>query len=129
MPRPRVPLEKAKLTGVAAKNPQRFRDRSDPKEKKLGAAPKYLSAGAKKAWRQFAKEWPWLTDGDTALLAPLCEMRARFEDDPQKISAAFMTEYRLLISAFGGTPTSKSKVDAPGEDEPDDPFAQFDKLN
>ena len=69
MPRPRVPLKKAELTGAAAKDPQRFRDRSEPQSEPLGKAPGHLSQRARNAWAKFRKEWPWLTKSDGALLA------------------------------------------------------------
>lgn len=124
MGNPQTPLAKAKLTGAAAKNPQRFRHRADPTTDPLGAAPSWLSGDAKKAWKKFAAEWPWLTKSDEAGLATLCMMRAQVEGaDSAGLTAAFFREYRMQISAFGGTPTTKGKIHQGGADDEDDPFA------
>lgn len=124
MARQMVPLAKAKLTGVAAKNPQRFRDRSEPESGPLGSPPAFLTKDQKRAWRDFTKEWGWLTESDRAALVPLCVLRAKIESGEDVPVSAF-TEYRLQISAFGGTPTTKTKVFQTKSDEDDDPFAEF----
>lgn len=126
MARPRTPIEKAKMTGAAAHDPQRFRNRSQPEASgPIGDPPSFLNAKEKKAWRNFASEWSWLTNQDRPALVALVQMRTVAEDAKAEKTAAFYTAYRLMLSEFGGTPVSRSKVfQAKGEDE-DDPFAQF----
>ena len=126
MPRPQTPVAKAKLTGAAAKNPQRFRDRSVPKaDGPIGEPPKFLSAREKKAWRDFAAEWSWLTNQDRPALVALVQMRSVAEDAKAEKNAAFYTAYRLMLSEFGGTPVSRGKVHQSPDEEEDDPFGQF----
>ena len=127
MANPRTPLAKAKLTGAAAKNPQRFRDRVEPESSPLGLPPKKLEEAEKAAWKDFKKEWPWLVESDRAAMVPLCKMRALVESGEAKIG--MYTEYRLMLSAFGGTPTAKTKIALPKDDDADDPFADFGKMN
>lgn len=130
MARPRTPTAVAQLTGAAAKNPQRFRDRAEPKPSgDLGDPPSFLSAREKKAWKAFAGEWSWLTADDRAAMVALCQMRALVEDPKAEKTAALYSAYRLAINDFGGTPTSRSKVHQPKEDDEDDPFAAFGKPN
>lgn len=123
MPRPRIPVAKAKLTGAAAKNPQRFRDRSEPDHKPLGPAPGYLSRDARRAWKEFAKEWPWIGYSDRKALAVLCQLWEVIERGDAGVNE--FKEFRLQCSAFGGNPTTKSKVYQPKEPEDDDGFGQF----
>jgi phage terminase small subunit len=127
VPRPRTPIGKAELTGAAAHNPQRFRDRAEPEAEEIGFAPEYLDDAAKAAWASFVAEWPWLTKADEAALVPLCIMRAGLETGTAEQSAAFFKEYRMQISAFGGNPTTKTKIAMPKAPPPDDPFAKLDR--
>lgn len=127
MPRPQTPLAKAKLTGAAAKDPQRFRNRSVPKaDGPVGEPPKFLRAGEKRAWKDFAAEWSWLTNQDRPALVALVQMRSVAEDNKVDKNAAFYTAYRLMLSEFGGTPVSRGKVHQPSDEDDDDPFAEFD---
>lgn len=127
MARPRTPLGKAELTGAAAHNPQRFRDRSEPETAPIGEPPSWLSRIGKRAWRDFCRKWPWLTDADEFQLAALCQLQEALETtSPADIKVSLFAEYRLAVSAFGGTPTTRSKVYAPKGEDDDDPFAKFD---
>lgn len=127
MARPRIPTAKAKLTGAAAHNPQRFRDRSEPDQKPLGSAPAYLSAGAKKAWKEFAKEWPWVGYSDRKALGVICQLWELIERGDASVNE--FKEFRLQCSAFGGNPTTRTKVYQPKAEEDDDPFAKFGAVN
>ena len=130
MARPRTPMAVAKLTGAAAKDPQRFRNRSEPNASgPLGSPPAFMSAKEKKAWKSFASEWSWLTADDRAAMVALCQMRALIEDSKAEKTAALYAAYRLAINDFGGTPTTRSKVHKPKDDSEDDPFAAFGKPN
>jgi hypothetical protein len=122
----RLPLGKAKLTGAAAKNPQRYRDAADPVSSgPVGDAPDCLNAAQKKAWNDFRLRWSWLTADDEVALIGLCQMRADIEDRGVEKNAAMYTAYRLMLSEFGGTPVSRSKIFQPKDDKADDPFADF----
>lgn len=128
MGRPRTPLGKAKLTGALANHPERFRDRTEPKSPSLGKPPLFLEAAESSAWSDFAKEWPWLTESDRAALVPLCILRAKIETRASEAAAVF-SEYRLMLSQFGGTPATKTKVPVVRDDDEDDPFAQFEDFH
>ncbi|GAA6202485.1 hypothetical protein [Aquicoccus sp. SU-CL01552] len=119
----RLPLKKAVLTGAAAKNPQRYRDRSEPETKPLGDPPKHLSATERAAWRAFAQELPWLADSDRALLASACALRARVQAGGD-ISTADIRELRMHLVSLGATPIARQNVVTP-EDPEDDPWAKF----
>lgn len=125
MPMHRTPEEKAKLTGAYKNHPERFKDRPSHEAGPIGPAPKNLSPAEKKQWKEFADLWPWLTEHDRKSLGVLCRLEAQMEEPDFKLTAAFVTSYRLLIHEFGGTPVSRSKVGTPSEPEEDDPFAKF----
>ena len=124
MARPRTPLAKAELTGQAAKHPDRFKPRSEPASEPIGPAPRYLSPDAKRAWGEFVSEWPWVTKADRKALGVIC---ARWEViERGEASVNEFKEFRLQCSAFGGNPTTRTKIYQPKADEDDDPFAGFD---
>lgn len=122
--RPRLPEAMAKATGAAAKNPQRFRDRKEPKVAKLGPPPEHLSAEEVEAWHLFADEIPWLGSSDRAILIAAARLRARLIADTLPLSA--FGELRQVLNALGATPAARTKVSAPsGEKEDDDPAGDY----
>ena len=133
MPHPRTPRAKAELTGAAAHNPQRHRARTEPKAsgRGIGKAPDYLPETAKTAWGIWVKELPWLTFEDRGALEVVSIMRAHIIDgNTADLPASFFGNYRMAISCLGATPVDRSKVHVPSEEDPDDPFADFDgKVN
>src|SRR4051812_4328766 len=71
MPRPRVPQEKARITGADIKVPARFAGRSDPKSTPLGDRSVWMSGDLRLAWisseprmDEFRAEIPWLMESD-----------------------------------------------------------------
>lgn len=122
--RPRTPLGKATLTGAAAHDPQRFRDRAEPESGPLGSPPAWLSAEAKASWREFKRDWPWLTQSDAKALAALCVLDAEIKSGA--VTLGLFKEFRMQVAAFGGNPTAKTKVHAPRDEDATDPFADFD---
>jgi phage terminase small subunit len=123
MPRPRTPLGKAELTGQAAKHPDRFRKRSEPAAEPVGPPPAYLSPDAKRAWREFCAEWPWVTRADRKALGVICALWEVIERGDAGVNE--MKEFRLQCSAFGGNPTTRTKIYQPKGEAEDDPFAGF----
>ncbi len=128
MPRPRTPLAKARLTGAAAKHPERYRARSEPASsgRGIGKPPAYLPESARKAWATFADELPWLTFEDRAALEAASLMRGRIADDPAGVTAALFGQYRLALASLGGTPVDRTKITQPAPDDDSDPFAFLD---
>lgn len=129
MPRPQTPLAKAALTGADKKDPQRFRNRSQPKAtgRGLGAAPAYLPPTAKKAWKVFSDELPWLTFEDRGAVEIVSLMRALIMDGmTADLPASFFGNYRMALSSLGATPVDRTKVYQPPQEDEDDPFAAFD---
>lgn len=129
MARPRTPTAKAALTGADKINPGRFKPRSEPKAsgRALGSAPSYLPPTAKKAWKVFADELPWLTFEDRGAVEIVSLMRAQIMDGmTADLPASFFGNYRMALSSLGATPVDRTKVYQPPQEENDDPFADFD---
>ena len=131
MPRPQTPLTKAALTGADKVNPGRFKSRSEPAKsgRPLGSPPSYLDAMAKKAWKVFADELPWLTYEDRGAVEIVSIMRGQImaglsADTP----ASFFGNYRMALSSLGATPVDRTKVYQPPEEPEDDPFAGFGRV-
>ena len=124
MPNPRTPTAKAKVSGAAMKNPQRFRERGEPKVAALGDAPAWMSAGARAAWEGFRREIPWLTEADRCIVEVAATLRGRMADEAGKIGAPAFAQLRMCLAVLGATPADRSKVGVqPGEDEdPTDAF-------
>lgn len=129
MPRPQTPLAKAALTGADKKDPQRYRDRTEPKKtgKPLGKAPGHLPPAAKKAWAIWADELPWLTYEDRGILEVVSLMRAQILDgNTAELPASFFGNYRMAISSLGATPVDRTKVHQPKDEGDADPFGFLD---
>lgn len=127
MARQKTPLAKARLTGAAAKNPQRYRGRSEPEAgAPVGNPPAYLSAEEKAFWRQFCDELLWLRISDRAILAATCILRNRLHKDPNPTIAA-LREFRAHLGALGATPVDRQRVqwNPPEDDDPNDPLNKF----
>jgi len=113
-----VPEAVARVTGAAARNPKRYRDRARPKVGPLGAPPAHLAEEEAEAWRLFAAEMPWLGASDRTIAEVAARLRARLVAGQATLGA--MTELRLVLGAMGATPAARSKVMAPpGDDDPD----------
>ena len=128
MPRPRTPLAVAKLTGAIKNHPERFKDRKDPTEgQHVGMPPDNLSDTEKQVWMRSVMQWPWLTIADRSLLFTFCRVTARIEDPAETPPIGLMNLQRSMLSDFGGTPVTRSKVvtGKPDDDDDDDGFAQF----
>ena len=114
MPRSRLPVSVAHVTGAAIKNPKRHAGRANPDVGKLGAPPKSLSAAEFAAWRMFADEMPWLGASDRTIVLVASRLRAKVLSDPDTPMNA-LAQLRLCVSAMGGTPADRSKVTEPEE--------------
>ena len=127
MARARTPTEKAKLTGAAAKDPQRYRDRKEPNGgPRLGKPPAYFEKAHRDAWSRFIKELPWLVESDRAMVEITCLTRVIVETQPN-VSAAILREHRQQLGSLGATPTARSNVAPPHDpDDDNDPWAAFD---
>lgn len=130
MARQKNPLAKARLTGADRKDPQRYRHRSEPDGGgPIGEPPAYLTADAKKVWRLFQAELPWLRRSDRAALESISTLRARIMMGGEPPTSAMIRELRSSLSSLGATPVVRQAVSwQPGDDAPD-PFSFLDAAN
>lgn len=125
----RTPLAKAQVSGAAAKNPQRFRDRKGPAAPKpLGEPPLYMPEVQRGIWAELAVELPWLNAGHRTLFALVCRLVARLRAD--EILPAEGQLLSSTLSKLGATPVDETKVNhGDGGDEPDSSEAFFARPN
>lgn len=124
MPRPRTPKLKLIVSGRDKINPGRYKDRTEPKSPPLGEPSAHLSPSAKKAWKAFQKELPWLKQSHRALVELASHVRAKVFDDPEP-TVAHMNLLRMLLSQMGATPVDQSRLDLSADEQDDDPDKFF----
>ncbi|RYG79406.1 MAG: hypothetical protein EON59_16280 [Alphaproteobacteria bacterium] len=117
MAAPRTPVAKARVTGAAAKNPQRHRDRGDPKTTPLGEASIFLDEFGRQAWEGYRRELPWLMESDRSLVEIAASVRGRLIGG-QDVGVTALSMLQSILSKMGGSPADRSKVNAP-DDEPE----------
>lgn len=130
MPRPQTPLAKAKLTGADAKDPQRFRNRSEPKTSKVsvGKPPAYFQKEAKAVWAELVSDLGWLVREDRPALESACLAIAQvrvMHKVGEPITGAMFAAMNTAIGKLGASPTDRAKVFQEPDDDDDDEFAQF----
>ena len=126
MPRPKMSLAEAQLKGADRKNPGRFRGRYDPpKGLPIGEAPDRLNEAQRAAWDEFVEAWPWVAKSDRPALELLAIVAAQVRDPNEENKTSLLSACRHLLADFGGSPTSRTRIDWQPDTDEDDPFAQF----
>jgi hypothetical protein len=124
MANPRTPAAKAAVSGAAAKNPKRHKDRKAPKKPKAVGQPyKGMTKPQIAVWREQAENMPWLHAGHRLLLRQVCILAARMETDPD-MGVSALQALGSLLSKLGATPVDETKVNH-GGDEDQDPDEKF----
>lgn len=123
MARSRLPRLKAEASGAAAKNPQRFRDRTAPKRTRAigppyaGMAPSQIAV-----WEDCVENMPWLHSAHRLLLRQACVLAARMS--AEDVSVATLAALGVTLMRLGATPVDETKL-IHGNDEEEDPAAEF----
>jgi hypothetical protein len=118
----RTPAVKAAVTGTADRNPQRFKDRKEPKGSPLGKPSTFLDKSGVQAWEGFKRELPWLQESDRALVEIASHVRGRLLGG-EDVGVTALSMLQSILSKMGGSPADRTKVSAPdGDDEPDEFF-------
>ena len=124
MANPRQPAAKAMVSGAAAKNPKRHRDRKVPKKTKaIGPPYKGMTKEQIAVWKEQAENMPWLHAGHRLLLRQVCILAARMETDAE-MGVSALQALGSLLSKLGATPVDETKVNH-GDGEEEDPDEQF----
>lgn len=123
MARNRTPKAKAEVSGAAAHDPQRFRDRPKVKGRPVGEPYTAMTESQRTVWAECQSEMPWLRSHHRQLLRQACVLAARLDTDPEFGVSAHQA-LSAIWSKLGATPVDESKVNyAPGDEEqPEDKF-------
>lgn len=123
MAAPRLPKAKAEVSGSGVKDPQRFRDRREPKSRPLGAPPRWMAPEQAEVWRDFAEEVPWLNGSHRPLLEIATLIRARLVVG-EEVGVQALNLLRQCLGQMGATPADATKVSVPDDDaeSPEDKF-------
>lgn len=123
MPRPRTPVEKAKVTGREVKDPGRFEGRAEPQCAQLGEPSAHLNENAQAAWEQFKKECFWLNESHRAFVEIAATIRGRMIAQ-EDVGVQALNLLRQCLGQMGATPADASKVAIPDgqKEDPDDKF-------
>src|SRR3954447_3532796 len=109
MPRPRLPQERARITGADATNPARFAGRSDPKTTPLAEPSGWMGEEQRVAWNSFTAEVPWLMESDRVLVEIAAYIRARVMTG-EEVGVSALNQLRMCAAQMGATPADRSKV-------------------
>lgn len=116
---PRQSLAAARLSGALVKNPQRFRNRTEPAGTgPIGPPPRWLKGGAREAWSEFRHELPWINSSHRAHLAITSILRAKLADGTAGVPALQLL--RLCLGQLCATPVTAGKVRQAASDDHDD---------
>lgn len=121
MANPRLPVEKARVTGAADRSPGRHADREVPDSPELGEPSTFLDENGQAAWVSFKKEIPWLTESHRALLEVCCKVRGELIacDD---VGVTKLSMYQATLSKLGATPVDETRVGHIPDQEKDEFF-------
>lgn len=123
MPAPRTPAAKARVSGQAAKNPQRHKKRKEPAASGLGKPSAWMSDEQKAVWAGFVKEIPWLNESHRSLLEIAVTIRCRIVSG-EEVGVQALNLLRQCLGQMGATPADATKVVVPDgeDDDPEDAF-------
>ena len=124
MARPRNPLGKAKIEGRDKINAGRFKDRKEPQGiPPLGKPPKWIkdteANKALTAWKEFAKDYPWLNDSHRTHLVIACSIYGRVIAD-QDVGVQALNLLRQCVGQMGGNPADATKISVQNDEDEDE---------
>lgn len=117
--RPRKPMQLALLDGSFSKNPQRYRDRLSAEiptlRNPLGSPPEGLNQWELAAWHEITSYAPPGTFGESDRIAVELTARLMGRVRTGRAKASDIQTLRAMLSEFGLTPASRSKIKLTGE--------------
>src|SRR5262249_7415297 len=110
-------------------NATRHAARSDePQPEGEVVKPRFVKGTAAKLWAQYAPgliAQGVLTSWDVDMFGAWCVLMSEFQTNPQKFTAAQMSQMRALASAFGLLPAERSRLHTPKPKEAEDPAEKY----
>jgi len=120
----RLPQLKAVVSGAAAKNPQRFRDRkASPIKRAVGNPYATMTPEQCEVWHELAENLPWLNAAHRPLLRLACHWGAKLNAGEVTVSGS--QQLGVLLSKLGATPVDETRVTPHGEGEQGDGADEF----
>jgi hypothetical protein len=120
MARPRTPIQKAKVTGVAYKKRLKFESRKDASvSEPLGKPPAWMSEHQIAAWALFVKEVPWLNSSHRGLVEIAATIRGRLMSG-EEVGVQALNLLRQALGQMGATPADASKATVRPDDGEED---------
>ena len=83
--------------------------------------PDFLKGRAAELWDEMLPEMRWLFKIDRAVFSMWCALQAEFEDGPGGMTAARLTQLRLVAESLGLTRNSRALIGVPDPDGPSSP--------
>ena len=124
MPKPRIPREKARITGVDRHHPSRFARRSAPHSMPLGSPWDWMEDSQRAAWELSRREVPWLMESDRVLVEIAACIRARVMAG-EEVGVGVLNQLRMCMAQMRATPADRSKLAMPDEPDGDPADAYF----
>jgi hypothetical protein len=117
MPTPFTPRAKAFIEGRDRKNPQRFRNRREPKQTAgLGDPPEWMGDRQRASWRTFQREIPWLGASHRCLVEIACIVHSRLAAG-HDVGAGALNLLRQCLGQMGATPSSNVMALNPADED------------
>src|SRR5688572_431188 len=107
MANPRLPVEKADVTGASLHNPKRHANRRKPKRTRpIGEPYTKMSEPEQAQWHEFVRDLPWLNASHRVILRVACRLAVDLDGDEFGVSKA--QALSSVLSKLGATPADES---------------------
>jgi hypothetical protein len=123
MANPRLPAQKAEVSGATLKNAGRHAGRKAPRTRPIGEPFARMTNDQRQAWDQFRDELPWLNNSHRALLEIACNVRARLASGDE-VGINVLQTYSAILSKLAATPVDETRISA-NSAEDEDPADRF----
>ena len=85
--------------------------------------PRKLTASQRKIWERYIDPAGWIADGDSMLAYAYVVLSAKLLKDPDEVTAAELSQLRLIAGDLGLRPAERQRLSKPKEKA--DPTAEF----
>ena len=119
MPRPKIPIELARLKGCDKRNPKRYRGEVPTSDLPVSDAPEYFDDSERKAWDTLVTIVPVgvLSGADAVVLELSAVLLAEFRADRKAFQAAKLGHLRGMLGSMGLTPSDRRGLAVEPKDE------------
>jgi len=126
MPRPPKPTPLLEIGGTYRKDRHGKRNEPTPKAG-IGPYPSNLPVAPADIWDELVNTIVpgVLGDTDRAYLSIICELLSQFRRDPEGISGAKLSQLTMMLGKLGMNPVDRMKIQAPKQEEKENPEDEF----